>query len=277
MTSKELFKRQPIQIRKGIPVFVEKRQEENQADRYERYWEVVVRQLLLHYGDDLGLENGFLPMYEFVFRHLGKELEGRILEVGGGVGRLAGELAMRFPYSRVYLLDYSYNMLRSAQDLWLNSKDIDLDGRHLGWPKTILSGRQIPNLWLGQARGEDLPFFQETMDVVLSTFFIDRAANLEEAIREQVRVLRTGGKLIIVSPLNFQRRAQWEKYGDPEKLTAFFLGFGLRLIKFEPEIICREQLDARGNTIVWRAVGWYFAKVNVPTISIHGAIGPPTL
>ena len=269
MKIEELLSQLPVQVRRGIPIFTEKGEEEIRLDRYERYWEVVIRQLLLHYGDGVGLENGFLPMYEFVYSAFDEEFNGRILEIGGGTGRLAGELALRFESAHVFLVDYAYNMLRSADDLWLDGKNIELDGRHLGWSKTSLKGRKISNLWLGQARGEDLPFREETMDVVLSTFFIDRASDLETAIREQLRVLKTGGKLIMVSPLNFQHLKQWETFGDAGKLTTFFQGFGLRVIKFEPEIACREALDGRGNVILWRAVGWFFEKQRLPVIKLE--------
>lgn len=260
MIDEQVFSRAPLRIRRGVPVFVEKDAVALQADRYERYWEVVVRQLLLHYADAFGRENGFRPAYEFVLRAATDRSPGRILEVGGGVGRLSGELALRFPRASVYLADYAYNMLRSARELWLEGKKVDLDGRHLGWPREILNGRQLSNLWLGQARGEELPFQDDSMEVVVSTFFLDRAADLERGVREQWRVLQPGGRLIAVSPLNFQQRGQWEKYGTPEKLTAIFQGFGLRLIKFEPEITCREPLDGRGNVILWRAAGWVLEK-----------------
>lgn len=268
MTGSEILRHAPISIRNGIPVFVDKGTAETSADRYERYWEVVVRQLLLHYADELGRENGFQAVYDFIFRAFAPSFQGRILEVGGGVGRLAGELARRFPGGQVFLVDYSYNMLRSAHDRWVAGKDIPLDGRHLGWPEGALQGDRLTNLWVGQARGEQLPFRQETMDVVCSTFFIDRAADLAEAIREQTRVLRTGGRLIAVSPLNFQSRRGWEQYGDPEKLTAFFREFGLDLLGFQEELSAEEPLDARGNTIHWRAAGWIFEKKALPMVAL---------
>lgn len=268
MIEGEILKRAPAAVRKGIPVFVDKGPADMSADRYERYWEVVVRQLLLHYADEWGRENGFQPVYDFILGTFATPFQGRILEVGGGVGRLAGELARRFPQSDVFLTDYSYNMLRSAQDRWVAGKDIHLDGRHLGWPEGMLKGDRLSNLWLGQARGENLPFRQETMDVVFSTFFLDRAADLAEAVREQTRVLRTGGKLIVVSPLNFQSRREWERYGDPEKLTAFLREFGLALLEFQPDLSAMEPLDARGNTIHWRAAGWVFEKKALPIVGL---------
>lgn len=267
MTSSEIFKQRPVEVRRGIPIFVDKGPADISADRYERYWEVVVRQLLLHYADELGRENGFQPVYDFIFRAFVPSFQGRILEVAGGVGRLAGELARRFPESDIFLVDYSYNMLRSAHDRWVAGKDIHLDGRHLGWQETVLKGDRLSNLWLGQVRGEDLPFRQETMDVVFSTFFLDRAADLAETVREQTRVLRTGGKLIVVSPLNFQSRREWEQYGDPEKLTAFFRQFGLDLIEFKDNLFAVEPLDARGNAIHWRAAGWVFEKKVLPIVA----------
>lgn len=266
MIKNDWLKASPLYVRHGIPIFVEKDPAEVQADRYERYWEVVVRQLWWHYGDHWDGVQGFSQICDYIRRAIGEDFSGRILEIGGGVGRLSGELALRFPGSEVAMVDYSYNMLRSAQDIWLNGKKIPLDGRHLGWPKLIIEGRKLPNIWLGQARGEELPFHQETMDVVLSTFFIDRAANLEEAIREQVRVLRMAGRLIIVSPLNFQNRQQWEQFGDPMKLTRFFREFGLRQLDYESEILCQEPLDARGNAISWRVAGWIFEKVSLPVV-----------
>ncbi len=168
--SSELLNRPPLQVRKDLPVFVDKSPSDVQSDRYERYWEVVVRQLLWHYSKELNYPDGFAPIFSFLFSFLeGKNFE-RILEIGGGTGRLAGELALKLPETQVYMIDYSYNMLRSARDLWIDGRDIVLDGGRLGMKQTTLKGRQLFNLWLGQARGEDLPFKANVFDMVLSSF-----------------------------------------------------------------------------------------------------------
>ena len=43
----------------------------------------------------------------------------------------------------------------------------------------------------------DLPFGDEEFDVVMSSEFFEHVADLDVAIKEQIRVLKTGGRLII--------------------------------------------------------------------------------
>ena len=266
MSGHPFLNKPALSQRRGIPIFVEKSPQAVSQDSYERYWEVVVRQLMLHYGDRMNFPYGFAPVSNFVLSVLEGRTLHQILEIGGGVGRLAGDVARRFSEAQLAMVDYSYNMLCSAQDLWLHSKKIELDGRHLGFGQTTLQGDLLPNLWLGQAKGEALPFQNDCMDAVFSSFFIDRASDLELALLEQWRVLKPGGFLIIVSPLNFQKKSQWEKYGQPEKLQFIFQSLGLKLLQFEPEIPCKEPLDGRGNYIYWKAAAWVLEKLEVPMI-----------
>jgi demethylmenaquinone methyltransferase/2-methoxy-6-polyprenyl-1,4-benzoquinol methylase len=93
-----------------------------------------------------------------------------VLDVGTGTGKLARAIEEAAPSSRVVGVDFTEGMLRVAP-------------RHL-----LLAG----------ADALQLPFANAQFDAVVCAFLVRNLADVPQGIAEQVRVLRPGGKLVIL-------------------------------------------------------------------------------
>jgi demethylmenaquinone methyltransferase/2-methoxy-6-polyprenyl-1,4-benzoquinol methylase len=93
-----------------------------------------------------------------------------ILDVGTGTGKLARTLLNAGPGVRVAGVDFTYEMLRLA-------------------PR---------GLRLAAGDALRLPFADGQFDAVVSGFVLRNLADVDDGIREQVRVLRGGGRLVIL-------------------------------------------------------------------------------
>jgi ubiquinone/menaquinone biosynthesis C-methylase UbiE len=98
---------------------------------------------------------------------------GRVLEVGCGPGSLAIAAGLSMPNTEVIGLDI--NPERFSQTL-------------AGLPA---------NVKLQQAAAGHLPFPAETYDLVYSRFLLEYLADRQGAVREMVRVCRTGGRILL--------------------------------------------------------------------------------
>ena len=108
---------------------------------------------------------------------------GRIVDVGTGAGLLAIEAVRRWPAVQVTGLDGSAAMLGVAAAAARDS---------LGTPAL----RRIS--WL-RGHAERLPFEDETVDLVVSSFAYQLVPRLTAALGEAFRVLRPGGRLAFVT------------------------------------------------------------------------------
>jgi demethylmenaquinone methyltransferase/2-methoxy-6-polyprenyl-1,4-benzoquinol methylase len=98
--------------------------------------------------------------------------DGRLLDLGAGTGDLAQEALRQYPLARVVAADFTLEMMQV--------------------------GRQRPSPqphWLA-ADALRLPFADETFDAVVSGFLLRNVTNLDQALREQWRVLKVGGKMV---------------------------------------------------------------------------------
>lgn len=121
------------------------------------------------------------PIYDRVFQRLeveplaeaaGLPTEGRLLDVGGGTGRIAQKLAGRA--AQVVVVDSSRAMLVQAR------------------PK--------PGLHLAQAGAERLPFAAGSFARVIVVDAYHHMPGQAEALDELWRVLAPGGRLVIEEP-----------------------------------------------------------------------------
>jgi demethylmenaquinone methyltransferase/2-methoxy-6-polyprenyl-1,4-benzoquinol methylase len=94
----------------------------------------------------------------------------RILDVGTGTGKLAAAIQQALPTAAVVGVDFTDAMLRAAS----------------------------PGLTLATADALRLPFDDASFDAVVSAFVVRNLADVEAGIAEQVRVLRPGGRLIVL-------------------------------------------------------------------------------
>lgn len=134
---------------------------------------------------------------QLILRHFG-DLQGKsVLDVGCGKGRFARILKERHPEARVYGLDLAEAMLRCT-------------------PSSLLTV-------LGSMTA--LPVASGSMDAVYATESLEHAVDIEGAVAEMCRVLKPGGRLVIIDKNAEQwgrlETPPWEKWfrkGELEKL-----------------------------------------------------------
>lgn len=125
----------------------------------------------------------------------GERLHGRILENGCGVGLYISRLA---PYAGTVIgLEYDFERTLAA---------------HQHSPYTVC------------AAGEGLPFPDEFFDLILSHEVLEHVQDDREAVKEMVRALRPGGRIIIFVP---NRGYPFETHGVYWRSRYYFGNFPL--------------------------------------------------
>ena len=246
-----MIHRKPLHHRRQIPFYWDKTPSEFSQDPYERYSEMVMRQSALHLANSFTESYPFQTILDWGSPYLAGE---KIAEIGCGVGRWVGEMAKANTDASFWGIDYSYQMLRQARDFWVEGKEVTIDMEHRGWEKIVLAGHQLKNLQFGLAKAEALPFESASLDGICSSFLLDRVAEPGKVLEEMFRVLKVGGRMVLVSPLNFQRKAHWARFFPVERLIEFLEGIGFEIID-QGEFEVWERLDAGGNGVCWRGVG----------------------
>jgi hypothetical protein len=66
--------------------------------------------------------------------------------------------------------------------------------------------------------------------------------------------LKVGGKLIIVTPLNFKHAISWDRLYPSYKILELLEGVGFTIIHSEEDLLISEPLDAHGNSIQWKCL-----------------------
>ena len=109
-----------------------------------------------------------------------KPEEAQVLEVAAGTGEISDSVSKAFPKINYTVSDLSRAYLEGAQERLKNRK-----------------------LNFIQAAAEDLPFKDQSLDVVFSVFLFHEipSAVREKAIQEAYRVLKPQGRLIIVDSI----------------------------------------------------------------------------
>lgn len=251
----------PIRYRKDIPFFYNKTEKEFQKDVYERYDGMVRKHSAYHLADALWGEYPKQVIFDFAKKHYPNFENPNIVELGTGVGRWIATLAQAYPKASCWGIDFSYQMLKQASDFWTKGQEIFIDLRNSGFPEIInVQGHQLNNLQFGLAKAEELPFADNSQDLILSSFLLDRLEEPTQGLLEMYRVLKALGKLIVISPLNFNKAKHWQDYYPPIKLYHLLEKIGFNILHWEEEIIIREFLDFHGNGIEWKCIGLVAAK-----------------
>jgi len=152
----------------------------------------------------------------------------RLLDVGCGKGRYARVLLKQNPGARITGLDISEQMLLSVP----------------------------PGVNKVSAIMTDLPFADASFDGVYATESLEHAVDIERAISEMCRVLRSGGKLAIIDK-NAEhwgklKTPAWERWFNRRELEKL-LSRHCRKVRSEP-ISYWEDVAPDGLFLCWFAV-----------------------
>lgn len=246
--------------RKGIPFFYQKTSLEFQQDVYERYHEMVVRQSALHLADEIWGKYPFQSVLDFAEMHYSNKDISNIVEIGCSVGRWISALAKAYSNATCWGIDYSYQMLKRANEFWVEGKEIEINLTNKGFFRKSIVGEELNNLQFGLAKAENLPFGECTQDLVLNSFLIDRLENPKKGLEEMYRILKPNGKLIVVTPLNFNKAEHWKTYFPVDKLATILKEIGFKVLDWKEDILIEEPLDFRGNMVCWKCLGFVVEK-----------------
>lgn len=125
---------------------------------------------------------------------------GMLLDLGAGTGDLAFEALRQQPGAWVIAADFTLEMMRRGRDREAGSPTPD----RLTW---------------SAADALRLPFPEETFDAVVSGFLMRNVSDLMGSLREQHRVLRPGGRIVIL-----------DTTPPPSNLLAPFIRFHLHTV-----------------------------------------------
>ena len=246
----------PISYRNGIPFFCHKSNSAFQADIYERYDDMVLRQVALHFADELWGNYPMQGILDFANDYYLESTDQNILEIGCGVGRWIALLAKRFPESTCWGIDYSYQMLKQANNLLVLGNDITVDLSNKGFNKThIVQGDHIKNLKFGLANAAELPFPNNSQNLIVNSFLLDRLEEPVSSLGEMYRVLTPNGRLIMVTPLNFKQSQSWDALYPVSKIHDVLADIGYKILKWKEDILINEPLDVHGNLLQWKCLG----------------------
>jgi len=246
----------PINFRKAIPLFYNKTEAQFKKDPYERFDTMVMRQTALHLADQIWGHYPMQGILDFAQAYLPDIETGNILEIGCSTGRWIATLASSYLKATCWGLDYSYQMLKRANEHWVMGDTTYLDFSKQGHPGILeLNATPISNLHFGLAKASELPFADHSQDLLIHSFLLDRLDDPKKALQEMHRVLAPGAKMIFVTPLNFQKSKLWERYHPPIKIYQLLLEMGFEILEWEEAMEVREPLDLRGNAVLWNCVG----------------------
>lgn len=187
-----------------------------------------------------------------VIRRSHLEPEGYLLDLGAGTGDLAREALHQLPDCHTFAADFTLEMMRVGKTR-PNSQE-------LNW---------------GAANALNLPFPGETFDAVVSGFLLRNVSDIQQSLREQLRVLKAGGYMVA---LDTTRPAENKMRG----LIHFYLNVIIpnlgRLVTGEAEaytylpettqsFLEAEQLAKLLGTTGFQEVG--FRRFMYGTIAIH--------
>ncbi|MBF0522778.1 MAG: methyltransferase domain-containing protein [Candidatus Omnitrophica bacterium] len=95
-----------------------------------------------------------------------------VLDIGMGTGWLTEQLGRTFPQAQVIGLDFADGMIQSAR-------------------------RHKKGFAMVQAQAQELPFKQSCFDLITSNLAYQWVGNLAQAFKENERVLKPGGKMVV--------------------------------------------------------------------------------
>jgi len=185
----------------------------------------------------------------------------RVLDIGAGTGDLAREALRQQPHVQAIAADFTWEMLQVGRQ-----RRGSVPEAQLHW--TVADALR-------------LPFPAETFDAVVSGFLLRNVADVLQALREQYRVLKPGGRIVILDttppprgwlgwPIRFHMRVIIPLLGrliagDPEAYRY--------LPSSSERFLSAAQLAAHMAVVGFQGVG--YRKRMFGTIAIHWGRRPP--
>jgi demethylmenaquinone methyltransferase/2-methoxy-6-polyprenyl-1,4-benzoquinol methylase len=109
---------------------------------------------------------------ELVIQQARLKPNARLLDLGSGTGDLAREALRQQPKANIIAADFTFEMMRVGQ----------------------LNG----NLPWSAADALNLPFVDQSFDAVVSGFLMRNVGDIQQALKEQYRTLKLGGRIVIL-------------------------------------------------------------------------------
>jgi ubiquinone/menaquinone biosynthesis C-methylase UbiE len=160
-----------------------------------------LREIVSHFNDAAADEENFpatinprIYHVQLILEYFGDLNDKRVLDVGCGKGRFARVLAERYPRASLAAFDLAEAMLR-----------------------------HVP-AGIGACAGSmtALPFPDGAFDCVYATESLEHAVEIDVAVAEMCRVLRPGGRLVIIDKNSEQwgrlKTPEWEKWFGRKEL-----------------------------------------------------------
>jgi demethylmenaquinone methyltransferase/2-methoxy-6-polyprenyl-1,4-benzoquinol methylase len=116
---------------------------------------------------------------EQVIRQAALVPTSRLLDLGAGTGDLAREALRQQPEARVVAADFTLEMMRVGQR---QTPESEFNGS-LPW---------------SAADALNLPFGENAFDAVVSGFLMRNVGDVQQALKEQYRALKPGGRIVIL-------------------------------------------------------------------------------
>lgn len=172
-----------------------------------------------------------------------------LLDIGTGTGDLAREALEQVPQARVVAADFAREMMRV--------------------------GQQRSALPFAAADALRLPFGNSCFDAVVSGFLMRNVADLQKALQEQYRVLRKGGRIVLLDTTrprkNLLSPLIWLHMHIVIPALGRLLTGSSEAYRYLPEttegFITAENLAARMAAVGFKRIG--FERLMVGTIAIH--------
>jgi ubiquinone/menaquinone biosynthesis C-methylase UbiE len=128
-----------------------------------------------------------------------------ILDVGCGTGRLLRAASVRWPEAQLFGVDPAELMITEAK-------------------------RNNPNAMFKVGSAEELPFADQSVDLILSSLSFHHWANQSKGLQEIARVLCLGGRFCLANHTLMLARIFKEKVKSRNQIRALISGTGLNIV-----------------------------------------------
>lgn len=181
---------------------------------------------------------------------------GRLLDLGAGTGDLAREALRQQPKAKVLAGDFTLEMMRAGQSY----------GR-LDWAATDAL---------------HLPFEDNTFDAIVSGFLMRNVGDLQQALGEQQRALKPGGRIVILDTTKPKRNLLSPFIWLHMHVVIPFVGGLLSGFKdayhYLPDstegFVTAEEMAVRMAAVGFRKIN--FERLMFDTIAIHWGVKEPS-